>query len=183
MLTIRELAGTEGLEYIGKALADGSCPIFTLNIKDTQVIRLPLHFLTYLKRSDEARASYECSVVKIRKPQVIRLPLHFQDAKCLKEIVSEDNPILFPPKEIMQRGAAQIIDFLRDQRVKQSIREAEAALEEERKGTSAYVSIRQHTSACVSMRQHTSAYVSIVVSGRRKQHSKRSDGVPSNLYV
>ena len=79
---------------------------------------------------------------------MIRLPLHFQDAKCLKEIVSEDNPILFPPKEIMQRGAAQIIDFLRDQRVKQSIREAEAALEEERKGTSAYVSIRQHALAC-----------------------------------
>jgi hypothetical protein len=41
MLTIRELAGTEGLEYIGKALADGTCPIFTLNIKDTQVFRLP----------------------------------------------------------------------------------------------------------------------------------------------
>ena len=47
--------------------ADGECPLFTLNIKNTQVIRIPL-----------------C----------------LQDTRLLKEIVSEDNPLLFPPREV-----------------------------------------------------------------------------------
>ena len=91
---------TEGMEHIAQALAEGECPMFTLNIKNTQVIRIPL-----------------C----------------LQDVTLLKEIVSEDNPLLFPPREVMHRGTAHIMDFLKDQRVQQSVFDAEAALEREKR--------------------------------------------------
>jgi len=39
---------------------------------------------------------------------VIRLPLCIQDTKMLKEIVSEDNPLLFPPREVLEADAIQL---------------------------------------------------------------------------
>ena len=70
---------TAGFDHICNALALGKCPIFTLNIRNTGVIRIPGTL---------------------------------QDATYLKEIVSEDNPILFPPREVMHRGCARIIGLL-----------------------------------------------------------------------
>lgn len=58
------------------ACADGNCPLFTLNIRNTQVIRLPL-----------------C----------------IQETKMLKEIVSEDNPLLFPPREVQQMRVRRVL--------------------------------------------------------------------------
>lgn len=54
------------------------------------------------------------SSMNVRACQIMRVPIEFQGVPSLKEVLLEDNPILFPPREVLSRGTARIITFLKE---------------------------------------------------------------------